>query len=120
MPWLQAHARDMDQEPSPVRSVISAKNVAYSSHSSEGLSVCGRQRLLGQAFDGVTFAVAALRASASSAAVKIVTDSPIKIAPKTRAAVSESPSQKTALARPKTGIRFTIMLAGPARTRAMA
>src|SRR5580658_2720883 len=84
------------------------------------LGVCGRQRLPGQAFDGVAFALAALRASASSVAVKIVTDSPIKIAPRTRAAVSESPSQRTALASPKTGIRFTIMLAGAARTRAMA
>jgi hypothetical protein len=45
--------------------------------------VCGRQRLLGQAFDGVAFALAGLRASASSVAVKIVTDSPIKIAPRT-------------------------------------
>jgi hypothetical protein len=77
-------------------------------------------RLPGQAFDGATFALAALRASASSVAVKIVTDSPIKVAPRTRAAVSESPSQKTALASPKTGIRFTIMPAGAARTRAMA
>lgn len=82
--------------------------------------VCGRQRLPGQAFDGVTFASASLRASASSMTVKIVTDSPIKIAPRTRATVSESPSQTTALASPKIGIRLTIMLAGAARTRAMA
>src|SRR5579862_5277575 len=40
---------------------------------------------------------ASLRASTSSVAVKIVTESPIKIAPETRAAVSESPSQKTAV-----------------------
>jgi hypothetical protein len=84
------------------------------------VSAAGEGCLVGVSAASRSPALAALRASPSSATVKIVTDSPIRIAPRIRPTVSESPSQRTALASPKTGMRLTMMLAGAARTRAMA